>query len=415
MVNNKPSKARIFDLIAKKALEENNTSDPEGENKRIREMIKKIAVALKKGNVKAKICLGGSAAKETFLGDNFDIDIFVMFDYKKYKEKDISTILLKSLKHLKPEVIHGSRDYLKIEKRFEIVPVLKIKNPSEVVNVTDASPLHVEWVKKYAKKNPKINSEIKLAKLFFKSCRVYGAESYIKGISGHVADILVINYGSFRKAIEAISKWKETTEIDIEKHKGILDKAKIVGPLTVIDPIQPNRNAAAAVSRESYEILKRTAKKFLANPSIDYFKEKRLDPFAVKDQYNLILKINVQQGKIDLVGAKLLKGFEFIRKSLSDFSVEKSDWWWDKAKECYFYFKLKTIKLPAMYVKEGPSKEYPEHIERFKQKYKNTFIKDNRIYANVKHEFTDPSAFIKNLSQDQYLKSKIKCIDIVDK
>jgi len=399
--------------ITKQVLEENKTENMAEENKKILKLIVKISTLLKKNKIKANVSLGGSAAKGTVLGNDFDIDIFIMFDYKQYKEKDISSILKKVLKPLKPELVHGSRDYFQIDKRYEIVPVLKIRNPGEAVNVTDVSPWHAKWVKIQVKKKPKIKDEIKLTKLFFKSIGVYGAESYIKGISGHVTDILIIYYGSFKKAIEAISKWKQTTEIDIEKHKGVLDKAKIQSPLIVIDPIQPNRNASAAVSKKTYDKLRKTAKKFLKKPDINYFREKEIKLDELKKQYNLILKASPKTGKKDIVGAKLMKGYEYVLKNLKLYEVEKSSWFWNKDKECYYCFKTQKKKLPKYFEQKGPTKDYPIHIKRFKKKYKTTVMKKGVLYAKVKRKIRDLDKTIEDLQTHDYLKLKTRGLKIV--
>jgi tRNA nucleotidyltransferase (CCA-adding enzyme) len=336
-----------------------------------------------------------------------------MFNYKKYIDKDISSILGKCISPLKPEKIHGSRDYYQINKRYEIIPVLEIKNAKEAVNVTDASTLHVDWVNRRIKNKQYLKDEIRLAKLFLKAAGLYGAESYIKAISGHVTDILVIYYGSFEKMIRAIAKWKESKEIDIEKHKGILDKSKVQGPLIVIDPIQPNRNAAAAVNHKKYDLLKQNAKEFLKSPSEIFFAQQDISIASLKKEYNLVLKVNPKKGKHDVVGAKLMKGYEFMLESLAEFIVLDSGWFWDKGQNCYYFFNLKRKKLPLYQEKKGPSKEHPIHVARFKKIYSSTYIKKGIIYAKVKRSITKIEEHIKSISKNNYLKQKTGGIKIV--
>ena len=130
----------------------------------------------------AKLELGGSYAKDTFLSGNYDIDVFVRFPYAKYKNKDISKILINNIKQRK-KVVHGSRDYVQIIKGryvFEFIPVLNIKRASSAKNITDVSPLHKRWVKKHLKNT----DQVRLLKKFCRAGNVYGAESYIKGFSG---------------------------------------------------------------------------------------------------------------------------------------------------------------------------------------------------------------------------------------
>ena len=167
---------------------------PIEKDKEIELFLKRLGKIVKENSIKAEVFAGGSIAKGTFLKNDHDVDVFVKFDLK-YSGKDISKILGKILKPLNPKLVHGSRDYFSVEDNliFEIIPVLNITKSEQAENIMDMSPLHVDWVIKNS--NVKLRNEIRLAKQFCKSINVYGAESYIKGFSGHVLDILVIYYG----------------------------------------------------------------------------------------------------------------------------------------------------------------------------------------------------------------------------
>ncbi len=399
MVNKK-----TIETITQEVLENNKTNNLVQVKKDIKEMLKNIEKSIKKNKIDAKIILGGSSAKGTFIGNDFDIDIFVMFDYNKYKDKDLSKSLKVILKDLKPVLVHGSRDYFQINKRFEIIPVLKIKDPKDALNVTDASPLHVKWVEKSLKKtkNKNIQRDIKLTKIFFKSSGVYGAESYIKGFSGHVTDILTIYYGSFIKTIQAISKWKNETEIDIEKHNSFLDISKTQGPLTIIDPVQPDRNAAAALGEKCYKKIIKETKSFLKKPHMKYFEIEEFNLKKIQKTHNIVLKVKPLNGKTDIVGAKLMKGYEFLKKEIKVYEIKRSGWYWDKNKTCYYYYSTKKEELPKEYIQTGPTPEYKDHIENFKNKYKKAYFENDRWYAKVKRPITHIEKEIKlNLDDEQ--------------
>ena len=120
---------------------------PIGKDNGIDLFLKKLGKLIRDGSIKAEVFAGGSIAKETFLKDDHDVDIFVKFDLR-YKGKDLSKILGKVLKPLHPKLVHGSRDYFSIENRlsFEIIPVLNITKSGQAENIMDMSPLHVYWV-----------------------------------------------------------------------------------------------------------------------------------------------------------------------------------------------------------------------------------------------------------------------------
>ena len=128
-------------------------------------LVKKISYNILKKLQKiknTKPVLGGSAAKSTFLKNDYDIDIFIKFP-QKYRHENISKILEKDLKKLFPKIIkvHGSRDYFQIQQdlyTFEIIPILNITNPKQAQNITDVSPFHTKWV------NSKTNSKLLILK-----------------------------------------------------------------------------------------------------------------------------------------------------------------------------------------------------------------------------------------------------------
>ncbi|PIN81928.1 hypothetical protein COV11_00720, partial [Candidatus Woesearchaeota archaeon CG10_big_fil_rev_8_21_14_0_10_30_7] len=351
----------------------------------------------------------GSYSKHTWLKSDSDVDIFVKFNLK-YAHEDLSELLKKILSSFKIVRIHGSRDYFHIKNKltFEIVPVLNIKKASQAHNVTDFSPLHVAWVKK-----SKLSDEIMIAKKFLKANKVYGAESYIMGFSGHVVDILTIHYGSFLKFVKNVANWKTQTIIDPEKkYKGknplfILNTSKIQGPLIVIDPVQPDRNAAAVVSGEKYFELIRACKAFIKSPSKTFFEEQKKE---LKKGNLLILEITPLRGKRDVVGSKLLKIFNYFKKKLCEFELIDSDWGWNgKVK---FYFVLKNQKLSNEFVRTGPLLEFKDHVENFKKIHKNTFIKNNRINATLKRKYSTLNLFVKNLLKKDYVLERVISIKI---
>src|SRR3989338_11526203 len=268
----------------------------------------------------AEAILGGSVAKDTHLRGTSDVDIFVLYE----NNKDISNRLEKSLKIFKDvERLKGSRDYFQVMVyglNFEIVPVLKIKNAKEAENITDVSPLHAEWVEKNTKKN--LADEIRIAKTFCRAQGVYGAESYIRGFSGYVLEILTIYYGGFEKFLSFASRWKGQVILDPEKQLQSplkeLNPAKITSPLIVVDPADKTRNASAVLSEQVFSLFIEVCKQYIKKPSLIYFthQEKKIPSSAV------ILSVVPLEGKEDIVGAKILKVYEFLLMKLQEEGFE---------------------------------------------------------------------------------------------
>ena len=377
----------------------------------IKEFLDELNKRLKKNKLKAKAVTGGSIAKGTFLKGDHDVDIFVKFKYP-YREQNISKLLKKALAGLKAKEVKGSRNYFHIGE-FEIVPVLDIKNPDKALNVTDMSPLHMSWVKKHS--NAKLRDDIRVAKQFCKGQEVYGAESHIKGFSGHVLDLLIIHYKGFKNLLKQCQTWKHQEVIDFhDYHKGdalaILNKSKI-SPLIVIDPVQPNRNAAAALSKEKITIFKKAAKDFLTKPSIEFFRVREIDIKELKktNQNLIILRVKPLTGKKDVVGSKLLKAFKHVNNNLKkhDFKVLEDGWNFK-----LFYFIIKNEKMSDFIIRDGPPTKLKAACEKFKAKHKKTYTKNKRLYTKLKRTHKKPEGLVKELVKDNYIKQRVKSIKL---
>lgn len=394
-----------------------------------KEIFSRLNLIIKKINQNQKsikAVLGGSGAKGTWL-KTFDADIFVLLDFKRFKDKGdkLSDILEKILQKRFRDIkrLHGSRDYFQIKHgnfTFEIVPILKINKAEQAKNITDVSPLHSNWVRKHKK----LVNEMKLAKQFCQAQNVYGAESYIRGFSGYVCEILTVYYCSFLNLIKNAARWNTKVVIDVQKYyKGkdvfkLVNTSKLVSPLIVIDPVQKDRNAAAALSKEKFELFKNSAREFLKNPSKEFFTRKDLKKsfFDKKSSKNKLIMLNVKplSGKADVVGSKLLKVYEFLKKEFQnrDFEILKSNWEWDKKNDAIFYFLFDKNPLTKYIEIEGPPMKIRQHVEQFKKIYKRTYIKSGKIFAEDKRKFFVPEDLLKSAIRNQYVKERCKTIKI---
>ena len=296
---------------------------------------------------------------------------------------------------------------------------MEITKAESALNITDVSPLHAKFVKSVTKKNKKLFDDIRLMKQFCKANRIYGAESYINGFSGYMCELLVINYGGFVKLMKAASKWKTKEIIDIMnfyKGKNImfeLNKSKLYSPLILIDPVQEDRNAAAALSEEKYSLFKKKAKAFIKKPSIHLFEEEELDLEKLKKEF-VIISFKSLKGKEDVVGAKLVKAFNFVKKELikEGFEIKKDAWVWDRQKQGYFMFKIGG-DVDKIKVLSGPNISIKDHVKFFKKKHKNTFVKKGVIYARKKRKIVNGKDYIKFLIAQEYFKERVKSGEIL--
>lgn len=408
--------------ILKEVLKEIKPSKEE--EKDVAAKIDRVIKKIKRVVPEYKVVLGGSGQKGTWLKQVHDADIFVKFP-SKYREmsEELSEILGKKLKKIfRITRLHGSRDYFQTKLEdftFEIIPIIDIKKAQDALNITDVSPLHAEWVKKHSK----YADDIRLIKQFFKAAKVYGAESYIRGFSGYICEILTIYYKGFENLIKAIAKWKAKVIIDMEGYykgrKEVLfniDKAKTQGPLIIIDPVQASRNAGAAVSKEKFDMIIEYSKKFLENPDRSCFEMKSIDIGKLKNKANkdelFVFEVIPLRGKEDVIGCKLFKAFNHIKKKVkkNEFRLLFSDWEWNR--KAGFYYIIKNEKLSDKKIVRGPPKRIKYYSCQFKKKHKEVYEDSKYLFAKERREFLKPYDLMKAMKRDKYIKEKVKKIDL---
>lgn len=369
----------------------------------LNDFLKKVNKRIKSLKIDAEVFIGGSFAKKTVIKkDYYDVDVFMRFD-KKYKGKNLSELTSKLLEGIKNIlIIHGSRDYFRIQFSpdffIEVIPVLKVKNPKESDNITDLSYSHVKYINKKIK-SKKILEDIKIAKAFCHANNCYGAESYIGGFSGYSLELLVYHYKSFLKFLKEIIKAKDKIIIDTERHyrnKNIIlmdiNSAKLISPIILIDPTYKQRNALAALSDETFNKFKKSAKQFLKNPTIKSFEIQKTDlekikNSALKNKNKFILieaYTNKQEG--DVAGSKLLKFYRHLNLEMEKyFEIKNSGFNYNHKHSARYFFVVKNKKE---ILHNGPNIKDKLNVKKFKKEHKKTFTKLKKLYAKEKIDFT---------------------------
>ncbi len=375
--------------------------------------------------IDADIFIGGSFAKGTLVKkEGYDIDIFVRFDWEyenlsSYLDNIIKNVCKKN--KIRYEKIHGSRDYFKINKEgilFEVIPVLRVKNPREERNVTDLSYFHVRYIK--SKINSRLAAEIAAAKTFCRAHGVYGAESYIQGFSGYALECLILQYKSFEKMLRELLKAKERIILDpAKKYKDkneifiSLNEGKLQSPIILIDPTWKERNVLAALSLETFNRFKESAREFLKRPSISYFSEKKFDVNEMKKEakrskaelLHFIISTEKQSG--DIAGTKMKKFTNFVVCEIEQyFEIKRKEFIYNNKQEANVYFILKS---KGEIVRIGPPSKMKDACAAFKKANKNVFEKNGNLHATIKANFS-PKQFM--LQWTKKYSKKIKEMDI---
>jgi tRNA nucleotidyltransferase (CCA-adding enzyme) len=438
VIYNKPTNPFMptkFDKVCTSILKKYKATQKEHDIilKKIDSFIHEIRLVLQKSKIDAYVMLGGSAAKGTFVKNDFDCDVFVRFQHDKYKHKVISDILEKALKKIKGidmERVHGSRDYFQGKWHrmdFEVIPVLYCTHPNQAKNITDMSPLHVEWLNQHIDDN--LRNEILLTKTFCKAQKIYGAESYLNGFSGHVVDLITVHYGSFKKLLKATKKWEEKTTINMSQKpitEDDLNPDKVIGPMIIVDPINPHRNAAAALGYEQFYRFKNQAKAFLKSPDTLFFKRMVITKTQLKEkkkqatkkkQSMIVVKALPLHGKLDTIGTKIFKGMHHITSVLinNDFTVVEENWDWieNQDEPALLWFIIEEQELTKTKKHLGPPLELKKNVAAFKKKHKKFTIEKERVVAEVKRKYTLPLQVIRDVLKEQETKKRVRKWSVV--
>lgn len=367
-----------------------------------KEFISKLGDELKKCRINADVFVGGSFAKGTLLkSDNYDVDVFVRFDWKyEFLSGMLEKVLLPVAKELKMKVekIHGSRDYFKVLIEdtlgyFEVIPVTKIKKPKEERNVTDLTYFHGPYVRKRIKG---LEDQVRVAKQFLKSQEVYGAETYVRGFSGYTIELLILRYRSFVKMLRALVKvdsgrrlvidlakhYKNTNEVFIQ-----LNEAKTHSPVILIDPTYKERNALAALSQETFGKFVQSAKNFLKKPSLKFFEKKKIDLDKIRLQCKskglnfVVISIDTDKQPGDIAGTKLKKFLDMLLLETESYFV---------IKESYFRYNGGARGVAYIIAKAkkeivciGPPITMKKEVNHFKKRHAITFTRNKYIHAHL--------------------------------
>ena len=224
--------------------------------------------------------LVGSAARNTWISGTHDLDVFIAFPESTSREELENNGLLIAREVAREgqniEERYAEHPYLNIEyKGFDVdlVPCFAVDSASNIKSAVDRTPFHNEFIKMSI---PGREDDVLIMKQFMKGTGTYGSELRTQGFSGYLTEILIIHYGSFRNTIRNVCNWKPGLTIDMLEH-GTL---KHHDPLVVIDPTDPKRNVAAALSSNQFAKFIDVCRSYAEEPSEEFFFPKEKEPYA---------------------------------------------------------------------------------------------------------------------------------------
>jgi tRNA nucleotidyltransferase (CCA-adding enzyme) len=235
---------------------------------------------------------------------------------------------------------------------------------------------------------------------------VYGSELKVGGFSGYLSELLVLRYGSFPVVLEGASTWRPSETIDLEDHSTTSHQ----DPLIVIDPVDPNRNVAAALTLDRMLQFTVAARCFLKDPDMAFFYppdgEKPISDEdllkQIKERGSTLLLLDFEAPRMveDVIFPQLRKAEESIRAMFkrNGFSVLRSNvdcHSVDDVNRARMLFELDVWELPRIIRREGPPVWEAEHLSRFLSSHtvllSGPYIENGRAIVEVQRKYTRAS------------------------
>ena len=372
------------------------------EREYIRAMADRLLAAIKESG-KAEGMVVGSIARNTWVRGDRDLDVFMLFSPEMPREaleaeglalartiarKFTGTFCEKYAEH---PYINATIDSIDVD----LVPCYNVVSAAHIQSAVDRTPFHTRYI------TDKINGltdDVLLLKRFAKAGGIYGSDQMTEGFSGYLCELLVLHYGGFGPLLAAASEWGPHLKIDIERHAA----KQFDEPLIVIDPVDPRRNVAAAVSMDRMAEFIELARGYREAPSEAFF----VLPEQRGISHDELAEILSRRGTAlyavtfatppfieEIVVPQLKRSTGAICDLLtrSGFVVHHAHYQMGKER-CMLLFELLVDELPPIRRHEGPPLWNRQNAEKFREKYRDAtlpgpFVENGRYVMEVPREF----------------------------
>ncbi len=380
---------------------------------------KEVVSASKALGVEVDVRVEGSVAKDTWLSEEPDIDIFMRVPTTIHR-KSLGDVCLKiarkateGSKQIERFAEHPYLEAMVDATRVNIVPCYKVKQ-GEWLSATDRTPFHTDYVKKQL--DEQMKGEVRLLKKYMKGISVYGAEIKVGGFSGYLCELLILQYKSFTNTLKAFAQHKKRIIIDIKGYyEGRENELRLLfkEPLILVDPIDKGRNVASAVQPRKLYTFIAAARAFLKNPNMKYFyppatvalpMEELKQKLEKRGTAIIFLTFKKVDAVPDILWGQLYKSQRSLHKliQLSGFNVLRDLPYSEEETVSMFIFELEQRFIPQVKKHLGPPLEKEHECEKFLQKHTanpNTvsgpFIEDGRWVVELRRKYTDAVALLK--------------------
>jgi tRNA nucleotidyltransferase (CCA-adding enzyme) len=364
---------------------------------------RKVQGVAQKRALPGEVRLDGSVAKDTWLSNQVDLDIFLRLPPEIPKESLAARCIPIAREALSPSPIieryaeHPYAEAYVEDVRVNIVPCYNV-SAGEWRSATDRTPFHTDYIRSHL--GDAERDQVRLLKAFMTGIGTYGADIKTGGFSGMLCETFVVAKRSFRSVVTEASDWKPGVAVDVERYyEGRSDEISDLfsDELVVIDPVDKGRNLAASVTRRRLWQFVSAARLLLAHPSLRFFFPPPIRPATSPEIRRMIRDRNfvgVAVGRIDAVVDILWSQLYRTENALSShlkssgFEIVQSASWSNEKDLSVILFEMATDPLGAVYLHDGPEVSRRVEATRFIQKHVKAgetvagpWIQGNRWFA----------------------------------
>lgn len=363
------------------------------------------AAATERG-VELSVLLVGSIAKDTYLRGDLDIDLFLLFppDTPRAEMKqdalDIGTLVLENwdIQYAEHPYVRGSYAGYDVD----VVPCYEVGEAARLLSAVDRTPFHTAYIRKHLEEKQK--NEVRLLKQFMQGVGCYSAEERVQGFAGYLAELLIIRYGSFMEVLRHAPTWEGKTVLSLTDAQ----PETFPESFAFVDPVDPSRNVAAAVSEQKRRLFMRAAAAYLEEPRMTFFFPRPVEPWPLgRIQQDLDLWVGIALPRPDVVDdilfSQVRKGVRSIRTVLEEHGFTPVDDAYHVGGEVLLAVKLEARELPEHRIHLGPPEEQEDHAAAFWKKWENhsrtidaPFREDGRWKVKIKRCYRRAAALLRN-------------------
>lgn len=389
-----------IDEVVEKAIRLSTPSQEEraGLRRVLGEAMSLLRDAAERLGVRVDIEVHGSVAHDTWLPGEKDIDIFLLFDPSLGRERIVSEGLMLAKmafpRHIERYSEHPFITALYKGYRVDVVPAARIRKPSERLTAADRTPLHTAYLNR--KLSDEARRHIRAFKMLLRSTGLYGAELRVGGFSGYLSELLILYYGSLQDLLRGASGWKPyKTFLSIEApiRKAFND------PLVFIDPVDPGRNAAAALTLQRMSEFILLARLLLKKPKLDVFrgvgreikKTVLLKLLGERGSDLVFIAFKPPQVPPDTLWGELYRSLRGVARLLENHGFKVPDMfaWTDERTLAVMGYEVSSTSLPPKVEVRGPPVWMGEGADSFISKHRHVWVRGDRLYAYKARKYTD--------------------------